>query len=384
MSWSQRITGALAEQWDRHLWRARYPIEPEDGRVLRYQGREYLNFSSNDYLGISRHPQVIAAWQAGASCYGVGSGGSGHVTGYSDAHYQLETSLAEWSGYDRALVFHSGYSANQAIIHALARKHDHVVADKLSHASLQEAAQRSPATLLRFAHNDMDAAARQLEKSTSGERLLISEGVFSMEGDHGNLPALATLAQKTGSLLMIDDAHGVGVFGPQGRGSCALRQVTPDILVITFGKAFGQCGAAVLCREEMAEYLLQFARGLIYSTLLPAAQAVALHAALDVVRNGQVLRDKLTENIRYFCEGVSSLPVKRLPVNGPIQPLLTGDADQAVRSAMRLRQAGIWLTAMRPPTVPLGQSRLRVTLSAAHCRTDIDRLLETLDVTFRQ
>jgi len=379
MSWSQRISEALAARQQGNLLRTRQATQPGESRLLYWQGRHYLNFSSNDYLGLSHDARVIRAWQQGADRYGVGSGGSGHVTGYGVAHQQFEEQLAAWLGYPRALLFNSGYSANQAVINTLMQKGDLIIADKLCHASIMEAAMHSPATLRRFQHNDQAALQRVSSRASGGEKLLISEGVFSMDGDTGALPMLAAAATQSGSLLMVDDAHGIGVMGEQGRGSCDAHQIKADILVVTFGKAFGVSGAALLCDSQTAQYIEQFARHLIYSTMMPHAQAVALSAALECIRHGEALRARLARNIQRFCAGFRSSSLHRLAVSGAIQPIIVGDNQRALQLEQHLRQQGIWATAIRPPTVPPGSARLRITLNATHRPDDIDRLLEVLN-----
>ena len=362
MTWQQRIDRALDERRAADALRRRLPVTHGAGRWLAREGERWLNFSSNDYLGLSQHPAIVAAWQRGAERYGVGSGGSGHVSGYSEAHRALEEELADWLGYPRALLFISGFAANQALIAALADKEDRIVADRLSHASLLEAASLSPAQLRRFGHNDPQQLAQLLAKPLAGEQLAVTEGIFA------------------GALLLVDDAHGVGVVGDEGRGSCAAQAVRPELLVVTFGKAFGVSGAAVLCDEAMADYLLQFARHLIYSTAMPPAQAVALSAALRIIRSneGQQRRDILAARIRQFREGMGEVSLGLTDSVSAIQPLIVGDNGRALSLASRLRDAGCWATAIRPPTVPVGSARLRLTLTAAHQAEDINRLLEVL------
>lgn len=378
MSWQQRISEALSERRASASFRTRQANTLGNGRIFTANDREYLNFSSNDYLGLSHHPQIVDAWQKGAAQFGVGSGGSGHVTGYSRAHQAFEEQLAEWLGFERALLFISGYSANQAAISALAQKTDTIIADKLCHASMMEAAIQSPAQLRRFHHNDVHALATQLGKTNEGERLTLTEGIFSMDGDSAPLADIAQATRQANGWLMVDDAHGVGVVGDQGRGSCHQQNIRPDILVVTFGKAFGGSGAAVLCNEETAHYLLQFARHLIYSTAMPPAQAVALQAALKVVQQGDVLRERLTENIQRFRLGATQLSLKLADSNSAIQPLIVGENQRTLDLASQLRDRGFWLTAIRPPTVPPGSARLRITLTSAHTSDDIDALLEAL------
>lgn len=378
MSWQQRISEALSERRASASFRTRQANTLGNGRIFTANDREYLNFSSNDYLGLSHHPQIVDAWQKGAVQFGVGSGGSGHVTGYSRAHQDFEEQLAGWLGFERALLFISGYSANQAAISALAQKTDTIIADKLCHASMMEAAMQSLAQLRRFHHNDVQALATQLGKTNEGERLTLTEGIFSMDGDSAPLADIAQATRQAGGWLMVDDAHGVGVVGDQGRGSCHQQNIRPDILVVTFGKAFGGSGAAVLCNEETAHYLLQFARHLIYSTAMPPAQAVALQAALKVVQQGDVLRERLTENIQRFRLGATQLSLKLADSNSAIQPLIVGENQRTLDLASQLRERGFWLTAIRPPTVPPGSARLRITLTSAHTSDDIDALLEAL------
>lgn len=378
MSWQQRIDSALAAQREKGLFRRRQAHDQNTGREIHFSGRSYLNFSSNDYLGLSQHPALIAAWQQGAVQWGVGSSSSGHITGYSQDHQQLEQALASWLGFDRALLFISGYSANQAVISALGQKSDLLVADKLCHASMMEAAMHSPAQLKRFRHNDIHGLSTVLARREAGEALVMTEGIFSMDGDSAPLLAIAEQARLAGALLMVDDAHGTGILGDEGRGSCQAQQITADILVVTFGKAFGISGAAVLCNDSIADYLLQFARHLIYSTNMPAAQAGALRTALQIIRQADDLRDKLQCNIRHFCQGALDLPFQLLPSNSAIQPLIIGENQAALSLAGRLREQGFWLTAIRPPTVPPGSARLRITLSAAHSENDIDHLLGAL------
>lgn len=378
MSWQSKIERGLQQRRDAAAYRTRQLNEGANGRELQADGRHYLNFASNDYLGLSQDAAVIAAWQQGAQRYGVGSGGSGHVTGYSQPHAQLEQQLADWLGYPRALLFISGYAANQAVLAALMEADDRILADKLSHASLLEAAAHSPAQLRRFAHNQPDSLQKLLGKPCGGQTLVVTEGVFSMDGDCAPLAALQQHTTAAGGWLMVDDAHGIGVQGEGGRGSCALQGVKPELLVVTFGKAFGLSGAAVLCQEPVAEYLLQYARHLIYSTAMPPAQAIALQTALLRIQQADDLRQQLQQRIAQFRRGAAELPLSLGASETAIQPLLVGDNAQTVALAEQLRAAGLWVTAIRPPTVPPGGARLRITLSAAHQPEDIDRLLEGL------
>lgn len=380
MSWQQRIDSALAQRREADAFRCRVPLAQGVGRWLEYEGQRYRNFSSNDYLGMSQHPMVIRAWQQGAEQYGTGSGGSGHVTGFSHAHRDQEAELAHWLGYPRALLFISGFAANQAVIAALMSEKDRIVADRLSHASLLEAAALSPAVLRRYQHNDSQHLARLLGSAVEGQQLVVTEGVFSMDGDSALLTNVAEATTQAGAWLMVDDAHGIGVKGEQGRGSCWQQGVRPELLVVTFGKAFGLSGAAVLCSDSLADYLLQFARHLIYSTSMPPAQAVALRASLEVIRSGEgdERREVLAQHIASFRAGAQGLDYQLTPSESAIQPLIVGENARTLELAKTLREKGCWVTAIRPPTVPTGTARLRLTLTAAHTREDIDTLLEVL------
>lgn len=378
MSWQTRINDALDARREASAFRVRQPNAGGSARWLTQGDRRWLNFSGNDYLGLSQHEDIIAAWQQGAARFGVGSGGSGHVTGFSDVHAEFEQQLAQWQGYPRALLFISGFAANQAILAALMQPPDRVLADKLSHASLLEAAAHAPSQLRRFAHNQPDDLQRLLEKPCAGETLVVTEGVFSMDGDAAPLASLQQKAQQHHAWLLVDDAHGVGVVGEQGRGSCWQQGVRPELLVVTFGKAFGCSGAAVLCDDATANYLLQFARHLIYSTAMPAAQVCALQASLRCIQQGDALRDKLAGNIARFRAGTTGLPYQLTASATAIQPVIVGENQPTLELAQRLRERGVWVSAIRPPTVPPGSARLRITLTAAHQPEDIDFLLESL------
>ncbi|MCP9267966.1 8-amino-7-oxononanoate synthase [Xenorhabdus sp. XENO-1] len=378
MNWSDTISRRLTERRGTSLWRSRQVHLGSDGRLLHTSDGQYLNFSSNDYLGLSQHPQIIAAWQQGAEQYGVGSGGSGHVTGYTAVHHTLEQQLAEWLGYSRALLFISGYAANQGVITALMEKDDRIIADRLSHASLIEAAMHSPAQLRRFLHNDPNSLKQYLAKDCAGKTLVVTEGIFSMDGDCAPLASLAQQTKSTGSWLMVDDAHGIGIHGEQGRGSCWAQNVKPEILIVTFGKAFGLSGAAVLCDEQTAEYLIQYSRHLIYSTSMPPAQAVALSEAVRQIKEGDELRQRLQNNIRYFRREAHHLPFTLMDSETAIQPLIIGDNERCIALSHVLRQQKVWVKSILPPTVPLESARLRITLTASHTQQDIEILLEAL------
>lgn len=379
MSWQSFIQAQLEQRRQNSIWRKRTCVEHNTGRELQVDGHHYLNFSGNDYLGLSHHPKVVEAWQQGAAEYGTGSGGSGHVTGFSRAHYQLENALSEWLGYPRALLFISGFAANQAVITALMEQGDRILADKLSHASILEASMLSSANLRRFTHNSPSSLEKLLAHPAEGKTLVITEGVFSMDGDCAPLTEVQRLAAQHNAWLMVDDAHGIGVRGREGRGSCDVYDIKPELLIVTFGKAFGLSGAAVLCDEATADYFIQAARHLIYSTSMPPAQAVALSAALQQIRAADEARERLSQYIEYFRENSQFSGMQLADSQMAIQPVIVGDNDVSLQLADYLRQKGLWVQAIRPPTVPPGSARLRITLSAAHHQQDIDQLLEALN-----
>ncbi len=357
----------------------------QDGRdsaTLVRNGNRLRNFASNDYLGLAQHPTVRAALIEGVRRFGVGSGAAHLLGGHFEPHRALEESFAQWLGYPRALLFGSGYQANLGVPMALLEPGEHVVEDKLNHASLIDAATLARARLVRYPHADAQAAARQLERlPQSSAALLMTDGVFSMDGDVAPLASLATVARNAGATLMVDDAHGCGVIGPQGRGSVAaagLGCAEVPLLTVTLGKAFGTCGALVLGDANLIEALLQFARPYVYSTASPPALAHATLAALDIVRGdeGNALRAGLDRSIARWRTGAAQLQLPMLDSSTPIQPLRIGDAAAALDAQSFLERRGFFVGAVRPPTVPKDQARLRITLSALHGDNDVDALLQ--------
>lgn len=367
---------AAREQQD--LLRRRIPTEGPTGPQVRVDGRDYLNFSSNDYLGLAGDKAIKAAFKDGVDRYGAGSGASPLVTGYSRAHQQLEETLAEWLGLEAVLLFNCGFSANQAVLKALLGKAHLLWQDRLNHASLQEMGSQLPCQMRRFPHNDMAALERQLE---AGKGLIVSEGVFSMDGDQGPWGELSRLAARSHNWLMMDDAHGLGVLGPEGRGTLAAQGVDPagvHIQMGTFGKALGVAGAFVGGSRELVDYLVNFARHYVYSTHMPAAQACAVSESIRRVRAADEDRAHLRRLIARFRQGADQLGWALGNSETPIQPLLVGESRAALALSERLKAASLWVGAIRPPTVPQGTARLRITLSAAHREEDIDRLLAGL------
>lgn len=370
----------LAERRAAHLYRQRPLLESPQGPVVQVDGRELLAFCSNDYLGLANHPQVIEAWRAGAARWGVGGGASHLVIGHSTPHHELEEALADFTGRPRALLFSTGYMANLGAVTALIGQGDTVLEDRLNHASLLDAGLLSNARFSRYLHNDAASLASRLEKAT-GNTLVVTDGVFSMDGDTADLPALCAEAKKRDAWVMVDDAHGFGPVGATGGGIAehfGLGVDAVQVLVGTLGKAFGTAGAFVAGSEELIETLVQFARPYIYTTSQPPALACATLKSLELLRSEHWRREHLDALIQRFRAGVGNIGLELMESTTPIQPIVIGDSDRAMRFSQLLRDRGILVTAIRPPTVPAGSARLRVTLSAAHSVEQLDVLLEAL------
>ncbi|HHJ16567.1 MAG TPA: 8-amino-7-oxononanoate synthase [Gammaproteobacteria bacterium] len=377
----QDLATALAARKQQQLYRSRQTLEGRQDVQLRIDGRDYLSFSSNDYLGLASHPRLVEALREGAERFGVGSGAAHLITGHSYAHQALEEDLAEFTGRPRALLFSTGYMANLGVVSALAGRGDHVFEDRLNHASLIDAAQLSGAKLVRYPHNDMPVLQKKLAQAKTGERLIASDAVFSMDGDCAPVAGLAGLATQHDAWLLIDEAHGFGVLGRQGRG-WLLEQLpeVPDnvVLMATLGKGLGTFGAFVAGSEDLIETLIQQARTFIYTTAAPPALAWATRTALQLAREGDDLRENLRERVTQFRNGAAALGLPLMASDTPIQPLLVGDSGAALVLSQALRERGILVTAIRPPTVPKGAARLRITFSARHTAEQVDRLLEAL------
>ena len=380
---------ALAERQAQSLYRQRRTIDGPQQTCLSLDGHDVLNFCSNDYLGLANHPDVIAALKKGVDEYGVGAGASHLINGHSRAHHALEEELADFLGRPRALLFSTGYMANLGIITSLVGKGDAILEDRINHASLIDAGLLSGARLQRYLHSDADSLDAHLQKFISkhpdGRRLIATDGVFSMDGDIAPLPALANTAAQHDAWLMVDDAHGLGVIGKQGRGSVdhfALDNKQVPVLMGTLGKAFGTFGAFVAGSETLIETLIQQARSYIYTTALPPAVAEATRASLKLLQAGDDRREKLAALIKQFRSGVEQLGLSLMDSNTPIQPLLVGDSKQAFTLSERmLKEHQIMVSAIRPPTVAEGSARLRITLCANHTSDQVDQLLAALDAT---
>ena len=379
-AFTQRLAGALAARHDEGLYRHRLTLDSAQGPLVRVDGVQLLNFCSNDYLGLASHPKVIEGLRKGAADYGVGSGASHLVCGHSAPHRELEEALAEFTGRPRALLFSSGYAANTGVLTTLLKRGDHVFQDRLNHASLLDGGLHSGARFHRFPHNDVAALRRQL-RAAEGPGLVVVDGVFSMDGDSAPLAELARICRDEGAGLMVDDAHGLGTVGVNGRGSLEhfnLNTETVPILVGTLGKAFGTFGAFVAGSETLVESLIQQARSYIYTTALPAAVAEATRESLRLIQAEGWRREKLQHLVKRFRQGADESGLPLMDSFTPIQPLLLGDTDRALMVSQRLREQGFLISAIRPPTVPEGTARLRITFSAEHEDVHVDRLLNAL------
>lgn len=356
-------------------------LDPDVPMQVRVNGRACINFCSNDYLGLAAHAEVRQAMSDAAQRYGAGSGAAHLVTGHSPEHHALEAELAEFVGRERALLFSTGYMANLGVASALLTRGDAVFEDRLNHASLLDAGLASGARFTRYAHTNTEELKQQLGDSTARRKLVMSDGVFSMDGDIAPLRALAATCQQHQAILMIDDAHGFGVLGAQGQGSvhdAGLSGADVPIYMATLGKAVGVSGAFVAGSTALIEMLIQKARTYIYTTATPPAVAAATRAALRLVQNDHERRDRLQRLIQRFCVGAKQLGLPLMPSTTAIQPLLLATESAALAASKQLLNSGILVSAIRPPTVPAGSSRLRVTLSAAHNEQDVDRLLDAL------
>jgi 8-amino-7-oxononanoate synthase len=364
------------------LLRKHRTIDGPQGPVININGRDILNFCSNDYLGLASHPALIASVKQGVERYGVGGGASRLVCGNSSAHTRLEERLAQFTGRERALVFSTGYMANLALINVFSGRAGLVIGDRLNHASLIDAALLAGATLRRYKHADPQSLRNVLEKTANaGNRLVVTESVFSMDGDIAPLPAIAAACSAAQTPLLVDDAHGFGVLGKSGRGALehfGLDSQAVPLMMATFGKALGAFGAFIAGDAELIECLIQSGRTYIYTTALPPALAKAACCAIDLVERERWRADHLNALIDRFRRGATKLGLAASPGSTPIQPLLIGDAQRAVEISDDLFEKGIFIAAIRPPTVPRNTARLRISLTAAHTEEQVDRLLSAL------
>lgn len=378
-------TSALTHQLEalrqQHAYRQRRTLESPQGVEIIIDGKSFLSFCSNDYLGLANHPKVCAATCQAVNEFGVGSGASQLISGYSQVHEQLENALAEFLNFPRVLLFSSGFLANLGVVDTLSTRGTLILEDRLNHASLLDAARYSGAQLQRYRHRDIRHLSDLLHTAKQTHKLIATDGVFSMEGTMPPLSELHALKQKYNALLIVDDAHGIGVVGTHGKGTMEHQQIPSehvDILIGTFGKAFGSSGAFVACNNEIAEYLLQKSRTLIYTTAPPTALAAAASTSLDIIKQEPERRQRLHKNIAYFKNALTDSSLTLLDSNTPIQSIIIGDNKNTIRMSEQLMAHGILVVAIRPPTVPPNLARLRITLCSEHSFDHIDRLVSCL------
>ncbi|NKI71290.1 8-amino-7-oxononanoate synthase [Collimonas pratensis] len=374
---------ALQEQ---KLLRKRRIVEGPQGPLLTVDGRQYLAFCNNDYLGLANHPALHAAAQAGLEQYGVGASASALISGHTSVVEELEQTLAEFVGMPRALHFSTGYMANMGTIPALVGVGDVVFSDRLNHACLIDGARLSGAQFRIYPHNDVARLEQLLAKSNSPRKLVVTDAVFSMDGDIAPLPELLALCEKYDAWLLVDDAHGFGVLGPQGRGSVAHFGLKSERILYmgTLGKAAGVAGAFVAGDATLIEWLLQRARTYIFTTASPPLLASALLAAVKLMQEEDWRQQHLQQLIARLRNGVASLPWPLLPSTTAVQAMIVQDNQLALDLMEGLRQQGIWVPAIRPPTVPKDTARLRISLSAAHSNEQVDQLISALHALAKQ
>lgn len=376
-----RARTRVAEREAAGLRRNVREVEHADGVNVRIDGCSLVSFASNDYLGLAQHPDIVRAMQEAAQQWGVGSTAAHLLGGHRGPHARLEHEVAEWLGYESALLFSTGYLANLGVMAGLLERGDVCVQDKLNHACLIDGARLSGCTLRRYPHNDVEAVARQFDAAGDAPKMLATDGVFSMDGDLAPLRELAELSRSRSALLFVDDAHGFGVLGNEGQGSpehCGLGAGDVPLRMVTLGKAIACAGALVLGARDLIDALTQFARPFVYTTAMPPAVAAAAGAAIGIVRREPHRREHLAELISRFRSGAAQRGLQLMASVTPIQPVWIGDAGTAVSMSNDLQQRGFHVPAIRPPTVPQGSARLRVTLSAAHTRAQVDGLLDAL------
>jgi len=381
---NEHLTAALLQRKEEHLYRSRKLVTGKHDVETIIDGNSVLSFCSNDYLGLASHPDVITALQQGAAQFGVGSGASHLVSGHNQTHHALEEELAEFVQRERALLFSTGYMANLGVISALLKRGDQIFEDRLNHASLLDAARLSLADRRRYAHIDAQSLNRRLSETTRSNGMIITDGVFSMDGDIAPLPKIAALAQQHHTSLMVDDAHGFGVLGDTGAGCVehfGLTSTDVPILMGTLGKALGSFGAFVAGDEALIETLIQQARSYVYTTALPPALVHATRTGLKLLVSESWRRDKLKQLIRRFRAGAQQLGIPLTPSETAIQPIIIGASDKALRVSEALLASGLYVSAIRPPTVAQGTARLRITLSANHSENHVDQLLQALEKT---
>ncbi len=371
------ISQQLENQRDNHLLRQRQLVEEQAGRELVVNGKRYLNFSSNDYLGLNNHPKINRAMQEGVDLFGTSSCSSSLVTGYNYAHQALEETICTWLNKPKCLLFNSGFSANYGVLNALANEQTQFWLDKLSHASLIDGALSGKAKVQRFLHNDYAQLDKKLTLKQLTNNLIVSEGVFSMDGDQADIVQLHNIAKKHQAWLYVDDAHSIGMIGKEGQGSTSYDD-NIDIVMATFGKAIATSGAFIACDDNLHEYLVNFARHYIYSTAISPAISWATKTSIEIIQKEHWRREKIIQLSHLFSSTLNK-NISLIPTTSSIHGIVLGSEQKALEIAQHLKNQGIWLTAIRPPTVAKNSSRLRVTICASHNDSDIMYLAECLN-----
>lgn len=381
MPWRTQLQSEHDDRKRNRLWRARPMIGSPQGRTLEIDGQTYLNFCSNDYLGLANDARVNSVVAEAVLTAGTGSGASHLVCGHSSQHHELELQLASFVDAEKAVVFSTGYMANLAIPQTFLKRGDLVLQDKLNHASLIDAGRYCEATMKRYPHSDVERVDTLLSKLDADKKMVITDGVFSMDGDSAEIERLQTITSRHGAVLVVDDAHGFGVLGETGAGSLEAAEIRPSqnvLMVGTFGKSVGGMGAFVAGDACYIESLVQHARSYIYTTALPPGVVAGVSESVRIIKEEPQRRLDLIRNISHFRNWICELGLPLSDSRSPIQPLVLGSASAALKASQILREQGIWVTAIRPPTVPTGSARLRITLTSKHRLEDIDQLVSVL------
>ncbi|MBA6338580.1 MULTISPECIES: 8-amino-7-oxononanoate synthase [unclassified Colwellia] len=374
------IAEQVAQQKEKSQYRQRQCISEQNGREVVVAGKRYLNFSSNDYLGLNHHPSINKAWQEGVDKYGSCASASSLITGFHYAHQALEDEVCQWLNKPRCLLYSSGFAANSGVLQALGKKDCQFFLDKLSHASLIDGALASEASVKRYLHNNHQQLEQYLAKSPVDNKLIISEGIFSMDGDRADVSQLIMIAQQQQAMLYMDDAHSIGIIGHAGQGSSSFGQV--DIVMATFGKALATSGAFIACDEDVYDYLVNFSRHYIYSTAISPAVAWATKTSIKLAQKESWRRDNIFELSALLSNKLDS-QITIIPSSSSIHAIVIGSEKRTLEICQHLKNRGIWLTAIRPPTVAKNSSRLRVTITANHKECDINYLANCLNEVLR-